>query len=255
MLWYKSWLETRWRFLIGMAIVVCSAAGLVLTEPQVMNLIPLARTTDVGGALGREIRKSMELALEYRGYIWSQWFGKNALQMTTLFAVLLGTGGMLSQPSGGAVLFTLSMPASRRRLLGVRAAAGLGEFLALAFVPSLLIPLLSPAIGETYHVGGALIHSACLFAGGAVFFSLASLLSTIFFDLWRPLLITLLIAVVLALCSQIFGWLEPYSVFRLMSGETYFRTGALPWLGLLASAAASAGMLYAAAVNIDRRDF
>ena len=255
MLWYKSWLETRWRFLIGMAIVVCSAAGLVLTEPQVMKLIPLARTTDVGGALGREIRKSMELALEYRGYIWSQWFGKNALQMTTLFAVLLGTGGMLSQPSGGAVLFTLSMPASRRRLLGVRAAAGLGEFLALAFVPSLLIPLLSPAIGETYHVGGALIHSACLFAGGAVFFSLASLLSTIFFDLWRPLLITLLIAVVLALCSQIFGWLEPYSVFRLMSGETYFRTGALPWLGLLASAAASAGMLYAAAVNIDRRDF
>ena len=158
-------------------------------------------------------------------------------------------------PSGGAVLFTLSMPASRRRLLGVRAAAGLGEFLALAFVPSLLIPLLSPAIGETYHVGGALIHSACLFAGGAVFFSLASLLSTIFFDLWRPLLITLLIAVMLALCSQIFGWLEPYSVFRMMSGETYFRTGALPWLGLLASAAASAGMLYAAAVNIDRRDF
>ena len=37
----------------------------------------------------------------------------------TLFAVLLGTGGMLSQPSGDAVLFTLSMPASRRRLLGL----------------------------------------------------------------------------------------------------------------------------------------
>src|SRR6516164_558094 len=217
MLWYKSWLETRWRFLIGMAIVVCSAAGLVLTEPQVMNLIPLARTTDVGGALGREIRKSMELALEYRGYIWSQWFGKNALQMTTLFAVLLGTGGMLSQPSGGAVLFTLSMPASRRQLLGVRVAAGLGEFLALAFVPSLLIPLLSPAIGESYHVGGALIHSACLFAGGAVFFSLASLLSTIFFDLWRPLLITVVVAVMLSGAPQLFGSLEPYSVFRMMS--------------------------------------
>jgi ABC-type transport system involved in multi-copper enzyme maturation permease subunit len=254
MLWYKSWLETRWRFLIGMALLVCSAAGLVLTEPQVMKLIPLARTMELGGALGRDIRKSMELALEYRGYIWSQWFGKNALQMATLFAVLLGTGGMLSEPSGG-VLFTLSMPASRRRLLGVRVAAGLAEFLALAFVPSLLIPLLSGAIGQTYHVGAALIHSACLFAGGAVFFSLACLLSTIFFDLWRPLLITLLIAVMLALGSQIFGWLEPYSVFRMMSGETYFRTGALPWLGLLASAAASAGLLYRAAVNIARRDF
>ena len=255
MLWYKSWLETRWRFLIGMALLVCSAAALVLTEPQVMKLMPLARTMDVGGALGRDIRKSVELALEYRGYIWSQWFGKNALQMTTLFAVLLGTGGMLSQSSGGAVLFTLSMPASRRQLLGVRAAAGLVEFLALALVPSLLIPLLSPTIGETYHVGAALIHGACLFAGGAVFFSLASLLSTVFFDLWRPLLITLLVAVLLALCPQIFRWFEPYSVFRMMSAETYFRTGALPWLGLLASATVSAGLLYRAAVNIDRRDF
>ena len=255
MLWYKSWLETRWRFLIGMALLVCSAAALVLTQPQVMKLMPLARTTDLSGTLGREIRKSVELALEYRGYIWSQWFGKNALQMATLFAVLLGTGGMLSQQSGGGVLFTLSMPASRRRLLGVRTAAGLAEFLALAFLPSLLIPLLSPAIGQTYHVGAALIHSACLFAGGAVFFSLASLLSTVFFDLWRPLLIKLVIAVMLALAPQIFGSLEPYSVFRMMSGETYFRTGALPWLGFLASVAVSAGLLYASAVNIDRRDF
>ena len=172
MLWYKSWLETRWRFLIGLALLVCSAAGLVLTEPQVMKLMPLARTMEISGELGREIRKSVELALEYRGYIWSQWFGKNALQMGTLFAALLGTDGMLSQPSASAVLFTLSMPASRRRLLRVRAAAGLGEFLALAFVPSLLIPLLSPAVGETYHVGAALIHSTCLFA--AVRYSSAS---------------------------------------------------------------------------------
>ena len=40
-----------------------------------------------------------------------------------------------------------------------------------------------------------------------------------------------------------------------MSGETYFRGGGLPWLGLLASAAVSAAMLYAAASNIARQDF
>jgi hypothetical protein len=255
MLWYKSWLETRWRFLIGLALLLCMAAGLVITEPQVMKLMPLARAMETSGALGREIRKSAELALEYRGYIWSQWFGQNARQMVTLFAVLLGTGGMLSQSFGGAVLFTLSMPASRRRLLGIRAAAGLAECLVLAFVPSLLIPLLSPAIGETYRVDAALIHGGCLFVVGTVFFSVAFLLSTAFVDLWRPLLITLLIAVMLALFPQIFREFEPYSLFRVMSGETYFRTGALPWLGLLASAAMSVSLLYAAALNIERRDF
>src|SRR2546430_9647258 len=33
-----------------------------------------------------------------------------------LFAALLGAGGLVSQSSGGAVLYTLSMPASRNRL-------------------------------------------------------------------------------------------------------------------------------------------
>ena len=46
-----------------------------------------------------------------------------------------------------------------------------------------------------------------------------------------------------------------YSVFGVMSGETYFRGGGLPWLGLAASAAASAAMLYGAVLNIARRDF
>jgi hypothetical protein len=30
MLWYKSWMETRWRFLIGLAVLMLSAASTVL---------------------------------------------------------------------------------------------------------------------------------------------------------------------------------------------------------------------------------
>jgi hypothetical protein len=40
-----------------------------------------------------------------------------------------------------------------------------------------------------------------------------------------------------------------------MDGETYFQTGGLPWLGLLACAAGSAAMIYAAVLNLERRDF
>ena len=88
-----------------------------------------------------------------------------------------------------------------------------------------------------------------------MFFSLAFLLSTVFSDVWRPLLIVLCVAVVLALVEQFFRDLSRYSLFRVMSGEAYFRGGGLPWLGLLASAAVSAAMLYAATRNIARQDF
>jgi ABC-2 type transport system permease protein len=255
MLWYKSWLETRYRFLIGLVVLMLSACSTVLTYPEVVKLLPLVTKVDLGGEIGRGVSESMEMARDYRGYVWSQWFRENMPQMWGLFAALLGTGGLLAQSSGGGALFTLSLPATRNRLLGVRAATGLAELLVLAFVPSLLLPVLSPTIGQTYGIRDALVHSACMFIGGAVFFSLAFLLSSVFSDVWRPLLILLCVATVLALFEHVFPDMSRYSLFRVMSAEVYFRGGGLPWLGLLTSAALSVAMLYAASRNIARQDF
>jgi hypothetical protein len=254
MLWYKSWLETRWRFLIGLVLIACSAAGVVFTWPTMMKLLPLVPNVEVSGEIGRRIKESAEVAREYRGYIWSQWFSQNLTNMGTLFAVLLGTGGLLSQ-APGATLFTLSLPIPRKRLFAVRALAGLGEFMALVFVPTLLIPVLSPAVGKSYSLADCMIHGACLFIAGAVFFSLALLLSTVFSDIWLPLLVALAVAVGLGLCEQVFRGMSVYGIFGVMSGEVYFRNGHLPWPGLLASLAASVAMLYGAATNLARRDF
>lgn len=252
MLWYKAWLETRWRFFSGLGILMLSAVGVVYAYPQVMRLIPRAGEFDTSGALGERIKDAVELSRDYRGYVWSEWIRQNLTQMGTLFAVILGSGGPFAH---GSELFTLSLPASRNRLLGIRSAAGLAELAVLAIVPALLIPLVSPAIGQSYSVGNAFIYGACFFVASAAFFSLAVLLSTSFSDIWRPLLITCAVAVVLALCDLVVRGLAPYSIFRVMNGEVFFRTGQLPWVGLLASVAVSAAMLYGASVNIARRDF
>ena len=255
MLWYKSWLETRWRFVIGLVLLMFSVCSTVLTYPQVVKLLPLASAVNPSGEIGRRVAEALVLARSYRGYVWSHLYGQNLLQMWTLFALLLGTGGLLSQASGGGALFTLSLPATRNRLLGVRAATGLAELLVLAFVPSLLLPVLSPAIGEAYGIGDALVHSACLFIAGAVFFSLTFLLSTVFTGVWPPLLIVLCVAIVLAFGGLLLPDQSRFTIFRLMSAEAYFRGRGVPWLGLIASAAASAAMLYGAVINIARRDF
>ena len=254
MLWYKSWLETRSRFLCGLVLLMIVAAGTVFSYPQVLKLLTAARTIDTSGEMGRLIRESVELSREFRGHVWWQWYRQNLVQMGTLFAALLGSGGLLSQTSGGT-LFTLSMPVSRSLVLGIRAATGLAEFLILAVVPSLLIPLLAPAIGQSYSAGDALVHGACLFIAGAVFFSLAFLLSTVFDDLWRPWLMACLVAGIVSLLGLVVPGFSRYGPFGVMSGDLYFRGGGLPWLGLIASAAASAAMLYGSVINIARRDF
>jgi hypothetical protein len=255
MLWYKSWMETRWRFLIGLALLVLNACGTVWIYPHVVNLLPTVQQNRFGGDIGRKLNEAMDLARNYRGYVWSQWFRSNLLEMWTLFAVLLGAGSLRSQASEGGALFTLSLPVTRNRLLGVRAGAALAELLLLAVVPSILLPVLSAAIGQSYSIGDALIHALCMFIAGTVFFALTLLLSTAFNDIWRPLLIGLCAAVALRLASFIPPFGDWFGLFPVMTAENYFRNGALPWLGLVISTAASVALLYAAARNLKRQDF
>ncbi len=255
MLWHKSWLETRWRFLIGFALVVLGATGAVLAYPKFATVLAAVPAIDVQGELGRRIREGAELGRTYHGYLWSQWLRQSLTNMLSLFAILLGTGGLLSRGAGGGALFTLSLPVSRTQLMIARTATGLAELLVLCVVPQLMLPLLSPAVGQSFGLGDALVHGICFFVASGVLFSIACLLSTMFTDVWRPALIVCGFAFVLGSCEAYFDTLSRYSLFGIMNGELYFRGGGLPWLGLLASAAVSAVTLFAASSNLARQDF
>jgi len=256
MLWYKAWLETRWRFLIGLFLLVGSAAMIVLAYTRVIRmLLPLVPDVTPDTQIGRELKEAAELLRSYRGYIWSQWFSQNMPQTWSIFAVMLGTGGLVAQTSRGGALYTLSMPVSRTRLLGVRAATGLSELFVLAIVPSLVLPIVSPAVGQTYGIGDALVHGVCLFVRGSTLFSLAFLLSTVFADLWRPAIIAFCALAVVGFFERIFHDALPSSLFHIMSAERYFRGQGVPWPGLIFSALVSAALVYGAVANIERRDF
>ena len=48
---------------------------------------------------GRRVTETIQFERDYRGYIWVQSFRQSLTQMGTLFAVLLGTGGLLPSAS------------------------------------------------------------------------------------------------------------------------------------------------------------
>lgn len=254
MLWYKSWLETRSRFVIGLIVMLFSAGSTVLIYPELAKLLPAVSDIQIGGPIGRQVSESLVISRTYRGYVWLQWFTSNGPKAWALFAIMLGAGGLMAQASKGA-LFTLSLPVSRESLVGTRAITALGELLVLALVPSLALVVLSPAVGESYGFGEAFVHGLCMFIAGSVLFSLTFLLATVFNDIWRPPLIVAGIAMCISFAEQAIPGLSQYSLFGIMSAESYFRYGALPWIGLLVAAAASTGMLYLATMNMARQDF
>ena len=255
MLWHKAWLETRWRFITGIVILTVMAGVDVYEYVLAQRMMPLAESIVSGGdssPLGAAIREAISVRREFRGFIWYNAFRDNLTLMGLLFAVLLGCGGLLAESRQGSALFTLSLPVTRKQLLGARVGTGLAQCFAIAMVPPLVIPLLAPAVGQNFSVIDALAHGLCLFFVGALFFSLASFLSTLFGDIWRPLLIAVFIACLAAMAQ--FAAPE-MGLFKVMSGESYFRNGSLPWMGLLTTAVLASALLYSAAETLERRDF
>jgi hypothetical protein len=248
MLRYKSWLDTRSRFLLGLVILLLFACGTVMSFSFVQKLA----TAVEGLALQQELQERLELLRTFAGYAWSEWFAGNFPLVLTIFAVLIGSGSPLVK-SGSGALFSLALPVSRGRWIRSRAETGLAELFVLALVPALAIPALAPLVGGQFSFLHAVVYALCAFVIASLFFAVAVFLSTFCNDVWRPLLLTCLVAVALAGVETALP--ETHGLFRAMGAQSYFYDGALPWAELLLSAAAAAALIYAATANVARRDF
>jgi hypothetical protein len=250
MLWHKAWLDTRWRFLLALALLLVLACGSALTFPSVRDFLASIEVPVVADEeAAAEFRESLELTRSFRGYAWSQWFAQSFPVLLTLMAALLGSGSPLVKGGSGA-LFSLALPVSRGRWIGTRAGTGAGELFMLALAPSLAFTALAPVVGERFAASEALVYGVSAFAGASLFLGLAVFLSTLFNDVWRPLLLTCVGALAIGLIVP-----HDLGLFRAMGGETYFFESTLAWPTLLVSIVLATGLVYAAAANVARRDF
>jgi len=253
MLRYKAWLDTRWRFLIGLALLFCAALANALTYPTALATLEAARNESPNGPLASQIIQAWQLSTTFRGYIWDQVIRHNMYYLWTLFAVLLAADGPLSRRRGAT--FTLSLPVSRRRLCAVRAAVDLCELGLLALLPMLAVSLAAPAVGQSYALADALSHGIHIFIGGTFFYCLTLLFAAVFEDRWRPILLTLAVAVFVGVSAEFMPALAAFGPMDVMIGESYFRTGTPAWTGLFIWPAIAAALFYCAVRRIENRDF
>ena len=250
MLWHKAWVDTRWRFLLALALLLVLACGSSMTFPRVRDFLgsielPVVADEEAAAAF----RESLELTRTFRGYAWSNWFAQSFPVLLTLMAALLGSGSPLVKGGSGA-LFSLALPVPRGRWIGTRAGTALAELFVLALAPSLVFAALAPVVGEQFAVTEALAYGLSAFVGASLFLGLAVFQSTLFNDVWRPLLLTCVGALAIGVIVP-----HDYGLFRAMGGQTYYFPGTLEWPQLLVSIAIASGLIYAATANVARRDF
>jgi hypothetical protein len=260
MLWQKSWWETRWGLLTFMGVLLFFAAwrqpwgeaGLTQWVSSLQEHAP---------NWSEDSRRLLPLLSSYQGYVWSLWFKLMLLIMWPSFALATGVTLVaascpwMAGGSGAAGLFTFSLPVSRRRVLLTHAALAAVEMVLLALLPSLMFPIVSRWIGGEVPFGSTVVYALLLALGGMVFPAFSFLLMAVFNNQWKVLTIGVAGAFALFFPIRIAEEFPWWNVYHVMSGETYFRYGKIPWLGLLASLAVSAAMMFAAVRIYERRDF
>jgi hypothetical protein len=261
MVWAKAWHDTRGRFAIFIAVLGALTCFHVFEWPRAQTLLRTLDPSVTGGvhppgALDETVRNAIAEAIAaeqtFRGYVWYQLFDQNFATCIVLFAALLGSGSALST-SGRGLLFSLALPVARGRWLETRAAIGVAQVFALALAPSLLIPLLAPAVGESYSVADALVHGALLFVLGSVFLAVAMLASAIVDDFGRAIVIAAVAAFGIGYAELLLP--RGHGLFHALTGGAYLRAGELPWPELVLGVALTGALIYGAAAHLARRDF
>jgi ABC-2 type transport system permease protein len=238
MLWYKSWLETRSRFLISLLVAVALCSLVVYHGDQ--DAIP--NTT--------------------LAYYYNVLQGGHVLlcMMWVMSVTLLTMGGLLREKAVGTAPFTLALPVSRTRLMAVRISVVLGEAMALVIVPWAAMFLIGSLTGKTHSIQQAFFHMALLAGGGMVFFGTALLTSSLVEGEYTAPVVTfgavLGISVVLSSSS-----LHGYSPMEFIAGAEYLDrhtrllTGPIPWMRVAVSILISALLVAISAKAVQARDF
>ncbi|HEY7338857.1 MAG TPA: hypothetical protein VH639_28470 [Bryobacteraceae bacterium] len=247
MLWFKAWRESRPRFLIcaGIVAAIC-ILGVLLEGPA------------------REQLGSRLVPNSYVGYVYRLTYAGTVRGLFSLFASVLGLGGLQRERGLGTAAFTLILPVTRFRLILVRVGMGIVQIGAISLLPAAIIPALSRVTHQVYPLSQALQFSLLWFVCGIAGFAAWFLASTLFGSDFTAVTVCVASGFLLGVASQLssLGAYLPSGNY-VMSGfkmsyldpQTDLLTGALPWRILL-QISLQAAILMALAVRVtEKRDF
>jgi hypothetical protein len=235
MLWFKAWLETRWRF--GFVV------GSILLVWVAPFWLPLLGLRVPAGFPASKLWVAIHLGTVLL-YIYAAIFlAGSGINTQTTYAATSGF-----HPS---MLFTLSLPVSRRRLLLVR--AGLGaiqtSFLVAIMAGYTLFetPGTTPVLQYLAYVTRAIVCTMAVYA-------LSVLLACVLDEMWQFYGGCLCCIAVFLLQSRLaaVSWLSP---LRGMSLVSYPMAGPMPWAPVISSLVIVCVLSYTSMLVIQRKEY
>ncbi|MGA2277443.1 MAG: hypothetical protein ABSG00_07555 [Terracidiphilus sp.] len=233
MLWFKAWLEMRWRvaFLVG-TILFIWLTPLWIPATGVQPGAPAAR-------LWMAIQLSSVLL-----YIFAAiYLAGSGINSQTMYSATSGFHG--------SMLFTLSLPISRRRLLFVRAGLGALQTCLLVVIMAVYILHLRP---EATSVLQALVYLTRVIVCTMAIYAFSVLLACVLDEIWQFTGAFIFWTAVFLMQAK-FDWIARISPLRGMSLNCYPMTAPMPWAPVLGSLALTVLLLWASMHVVQSKEY
>ncbi len=232
MLWMKAWYETRLRFLLLIlgVLIVSAVASADSAATANLSAQKLEATTLIG--------------------------------VSVLASIMLAGAGIKTQPGGlrpskglhGSVYYTLSLPVTRRRLVGVRVSLGLALTSVIHVLACSAAWLARPSIRLNAAPLDLFKHDVAAFFCVVAVYALGVFFSTFLDDLyqtWASLLSLMTVIVVL----NRFPLPPSLDGFLVLSKASPLITHTLPWIAMATLLALSAMLLLISIKIVEWREY
>lgn len=260
MLLHKAWLETRSRFIFGIALAVGVCLFFVIGNPLIIKQWLEDRIEHPDWYEAAWLSRAID---EYPFFLWHFLFSGMLQQLIVLFALLLGFGGLAHEKVTGTVSFSLSLPVTRRGFFWSRTLVVVLELLAIGVVAAIVLFASSYIIGKSIPLVECCAHCLLVVLGSLVFYGYAVFLSNILSGEYTATLVGI------STVALLYSILQPYvdagsmppminaiNIPKVMAGVPRISSIVeFPWLGLMASACVSAALLFISSYIIEKNDF
>ena len=244
MYWYKCWCEVRTRVFVSVLALAVACVFIVFYQ--------------------QTMRDHADAPMTYVGYIWKSVYNSFGRDLFVLMSIAMAGGGLLQERTHGTLGFTLALPISRWQAVITRAVVGYLGIVAMALVPAIVVPFLSPQVGQHYPLAQALQFSLLWACSGSAIYALTSLLSYLMEGEYSAMLVSIPSLMIYGALLQL-PWLArvpSFDIFHLMNGEDmpffdetqHLITRSLPWIALIVTLAVSTSFVYAAGRRMQQRD-
>jgi len=246
-LFVKELKEAKWKIITGLLITGITGASLpFLVDYLGVFLEQMAMPEWARSILGQQLGN-------YPLYLWSNWYGKNLLQFSVAFAVIIAGPLIAGERARNTLEFLASRPLSRVQIILTKAAAGSVSLGVIILVSTVITLVASYAAARPVPVAWFMSGLLPQYAGALVFFNLALMLSVRSDDGLKAAVIAGGIALLLFAAE----WVAPLrgrTVISMMAASRSFVTGDVHFGHLFFMLLLALGLLWAALTAFRQSD-